>query len=82
MVKYVLEYKEPENPDTWKVAKEYLSSEFVDAKDDCIQYMSLPSIVAARIVCVTIEVARTEFGRCEKDYLGHIVKSGLCDIGN
>lgn len=78
MVKYVLEYKTPENPDTWNIANEYSSSDFVDAKNDCIQYISLPTIVAARIVCVETTVARTEFGRCEKDDSGHVIKSGLC----
>lgn len=82
MVKYVLEYKEKTNPDTWNIANEYSSSEFADAKDDCIQYMSIPTITAARVVCVTTKITRSEFGRCEKDDSGHIVKSGLCDIGD
>ena len=35
MVKYVLKYKSVENPDSWNIADEYSSSEFIDAKKDC-----------------------------------------------
>lgn len=79
MVKYVLKYKSVENPDSWNIADEYSSSEFIDAKKDCEEWLSIPNITAARIVCVTIDISRTEFGRYEKDN-EKIAKSGMFAI--
>ena len=79
MIRYVLEYKSKENPDAWNIACEYLSSEFSEAKTDCLKYMELPLVIAARIVCIDTTVMRTEFGRCEKNDAGNVVKSGLLE---
>lgn len=79
MVKYVLEYKSTENPDAWNIADEYLSSEFSEAKTDCLKYIELPLVIAARIVCIDTTVIRTEFGRCEINDDGNVVRSGLLE---